>query len=200
MSRFQKSMGVRRNFSRGETSTFCLSFVVDDTIKMDVHKTLYPFHTTLHHKENALCHGNSHKNCSSLATARSNASFSLMLLFTQYKITWLTVTSSHCLAALSAKMSAFTYRVARFKANLKKNRPKTVNKVAEKNKHSGENGQKKPNFSFDKAKFFTNLRPINSNSHKNAFCVPSASSQNNVQNKSLMTEKCQLFSFLKTPK
>jgi len=32
---------------------------------------------------------------------------SFMLLFTQYKTTWLTAISSHCLAALPAKMSAF---------------------------------------------------------------------------------------------
>ena len=55
----------------------------------------------------------SHKSCTSL---RSSASFSLMLLFTQCKPTWLTIISSHCLTALSAKMSAFNTRVAIFKA------------------------------------------------------------------------------------
>jgi len=39
---------------------------------------------------------------------RSYASFSLRLLFTQYKTTWLTAISSHCLAALPANMSAFS--------------------------------------------------------------------------------------------
>ena len=37
---------------------------------------------------------------------RSNASLSLMLLFSQYKTTWLPP-SSHCLDALPAKMSKF---------------------------------------------------------------------------------------------
>jgi len=40
-------MGVRRNFSRGATSIFCLSFLVsDDAMQIDVHKTLYPFYFT----------------------------------------------------------------------------------------------------------------------------------------------------------
>jgi len=38
----------------------------------------------------------------------SNASFSLMLLFTQYKTTGLTIISNHCLAALPAKTSVFS--------------------------------------------------------------------------------------------
>jgi len=33
----------------------------------------------------------------------SNISFSLILVFTQYKTTWLTAISSHCLVALPAK-------------------------------------------------------------------------------------------------
>jgi len=37
----------------------------------------------------------------------SIATASLMLLFTKYKTTWVTSISSHCLAALPAKMSAF---------------------------------------------------------------------------------------------
>jgi len=39
-------MGVRRNFSRGEErQNFAYTFhVADDTMQMDVHKALYPFH------------------------------------------------------------------------------------------------------------------------------------------------------------
>jgi len=43
-------MGVRRNFSRGERENFDYPFqVADDTMQMDVHKTLYLFYT------NSLC-------------------------------------------------------------------------------------------------------------------------------------------------
>jgi len=42
---------------------------------------------------------------------RSNASFSFMLLFTQYKTTRLTTISSHCLAAFSTKDQNFRQEV-----------------------------------------------------------------------------------------
>jgi len=46
-------MGVRRNFSKGEQrQNFAYQFqVADDTMQMDVHKTLYPFYVTqkIHH-------------------------------------------------------------------------------------------------------------------------------------------------------
>jgi len=48
-----RSMGVRRNFSRGgQHQNFAYQFqVADDTMQMDVHKTLYPFYVAkkIHH-------------------------------------------------------------------------------------------------------------------------------------------------------
>jgi len=46
-----------------------------------------------------------------------------MLLFTQYKATWLTAICSHCVAALPAKMSAFNgyFRQNAYYRNLRNN-------------------------------------------------------------------------------
>jgi len=54
------TMGVRRNFSRGATSTFCLSFPG----RWRWNTNLLPQNASpfLHQKESALCCGNSHKN------------------------------------------------------------------------------------------------------------------------------------------
>ena len=59
------------------------------------------FILSLHHKENTPCYDNSHRNCALVAQLY----FLLILLFSQYKTTWLTAINSHCLAALSAQMS-----------------------------------------------------------------------------------------------
>jgi len=63
----------------------------------------------LHLKENTFCHGNSYKNCASLA---DNASFSLMHLFTWHKTTWLTIFSHgiklHGLQSLSCWITCQT--------------------------------------------------------------------------------------------
>jgi len=74
--------------------------VADDAMQMNVHKTLCPSYTIT-------------KMLLVTATVvkialrwRSNASFSFMLLFKQYKTTKLTAISSHCLAAYSAKVAA----------------------------------------------------------------------------------------------
>jgi len=48
-----------------------------------------------------------HTNCFLTFASIAIATDSLMLLFTQYKSTWLTAISSHCLTTLLAKMSAF---------------------------------------------------------------------------------------------
>jgi len=86
-------MGVRRNFYSGgeQNRHFAYPFqVADDAMQMDVHETLHPFYIT--------------KKCPVLRQlpqkmrfVGSIASFSLMLLFTQYETTWLTAISSHCL-------------------------------------------------------------------------------------------------------
>ena len=88
-------MSVFRNFSRGAKSTFCLSssgcwrWTANGSSQ-----NALPFQ---HHKENAPCYGNSDKK---IRFFGSNAFFSLMLLFTPYKTTWLTAISNYCLAAL----------------------------------------------------------------------------------------------------
>jgi len=68
---------------------------------MDVHKMLYTFYTT-----KKMAHVTA-KITKIALRWRSSASFSLMLLFTQYETTWLAAISSYCIAALPAKMSAF---------------------------------------------------------------------------------------------
>ena len=80
--------GVRRNFSRGATSTFCLSF--SGCWRRNANRRSQDALPFLHHKENAPCYGRSPKWSASLAA----------VLLTQYKTTWLTTISSHCLAAL----------------------------------------------------------------------------------------------------
>jgi len=65
--------------------------VADDAMQMDVHKVLYPFYTT---RKGPVLLQQSQK----LRLVGSNASFSLMLLFTQCKTAWLTAISNHLLA------------------------------------------------------------------------------------------------------
>ena len=91
-------MGVRRNFSRGESRHFAYPFqVVNDAVQMDVHKTLYPLNTTKKMPQVT-------PTVPKMRFVDNNASFSLMLFFTPYKTAWLTAISSYCLAALPAKL------------------------------------------------------------------------------------------------
>jgi len=56
------------------------------------------------HTQSQTCNVYNFKTCGCIAID------SLWLLFTQYKATWLTAISGHCLAALSARISALTSR------------------------------------------------------------------------------------------
>jgi len=90
-------MGVRRYFSReGRIRHFAYPFqVANDAMQMDVHKTLYPFYTTKKRPHVTVT-------ITKMCFVGSNATFSLILLFTQYKTTSFTAISPHCLAALPA--------------------------------------------------------------------------------------------------
>jgi len=103
------SICVRRNFSRGKTKlTFCLSFSGWWRCNANGRsQNALPFQ---HHKQIAPCYGNSPK----MHFFGSNASFSLMFLFTPYKTTWLIAINSYCLSAFPAElpqMSAFNSRM-----------------------------------------------------------------------------------------
>jgi len=74
-------MGVRRNFSTGGNFDILpvLFQVADDAVQMDIHKTLYPFQIT-----NIMPYVTS--TVTKFPVVGSNASFSLMRLFTLYKL------------------------------------------------------------------------------------------------------------------
>jgi len=70
------------------TLTLCYPFQVDNYSNANGRsQNALP---SLHHKENALCYGNSHKKRASFA-----AMLLFMLLFTWFKTTWLTIICSH---------------------------------------------------------------------------------------------------------
>jgi len=101
-----RTHGLPQIFFQGEQCrNFAYPFqVADDAEQIDVHKPLYPFSTTKKRLHVRMIRKQSQKWRRFVGAA--------MIVFHSYfflhmnKTTWLTPTSSHCLAALPAKMSA----------------------------------------------------------------------------------------------
>jgi len=88
-------MGVRRNFSRGIEILLIFFRLLTMQCKWTFTKRFTP--STPQRKSPML-----RQQSQNMGFVGSIGSFSLMLLFTQYKTTWLNVINSHCLAALPA--------------------------------------------------------------------------------------------------